>query len=165
MKKILLIGFAACYKSAVGRLVADMLNCTYIDTDLAIERNCNMSVQQIFEQHGEAYFRQKESQLLATLNCDNTVVACGGGSVLAPNFNEFARDSIVICLTASAETIYSRLGGEVVRPLFDGLSLDELRGYIDSRAPLYCKYAHVTFSTDGKTPEQVAQQVCNFLQC
>ncbi|MCH5153226.1 MAG: shikimate kinase [Clostridiales bacterium] len=162
MKKIVLIGFAACYKSTVGRLLADRLSCAFVDTDAEIERACNKTVQQIFETHGEAFFREEESKLLRTLTQDNAVVACGGGVVLSQGFSLFAQGSIVICLTASAETVHSRLGG-VARPLFDGLTVRQLDSYIQSRAPLYAKYADVTIPTDRKTPEQLAQQIYNWL--
>lgn len=162
MKKIVLIGFAACYKTTVGRLMADKLRCAFVDTDKELERICNKSVQQIFETEGEQYFRKMESRLLNTLKGTNTVVACGGGSVLAENFYGFAQDSIVVCLTASAETVHARLGS-VSRPLFDGLTVEELRSYMQKRAPLYSKYADEIFCTDEKTSEQVAEQVYTWL--
>ena len=155
--RIVLIGFAACYKTSVGKLLADMLGCEFLDTDAEIERRCNSSVQQIFETQGEEYFRTMENELLTTLKA-NSVVACGGGSVLAPNFEKLACNSVVICLTATAETVCSRLG-TVARPLFDGLTVDQLQGYMSRRASLYAKFAHLTFPTDGKTPEQVAEQI------
>lgn len=158
MKKVILIGFAACYKTSVGSLLASRLGCAFVDTDKEIERLCNKSVQQIFETNGEEYFRERESQLLRMLNSENTVVACGGGSVLSPDFDTFSKDSIVICLTASAQTVYSRLGG-VCRPLFDGLTVEQLHNYMQKRAPLYNKYAQSIFSTDNKTPEQVTEQI------
>lgn len=162
MKKIVLIGFSACYKSTVGQLLADMLNCAFLDTDKEIERSQNLSVQQIFDTHGEQYFRALESLLLNTLNADDTVVACGGGSVLSSGFGEFARDSIVVWLTAQPETVHARLGKQA-RPLFDGLSKDALCSYMQQRAPLYAKYAHISISTDNKTSQQVAEQVFNWL--
>ena len=168
MKKIVLIGFAACYKSSVGKLLADRLGYAFVDTDKEIERANKMSVQQIFEKYGESSFRKKESELLRTLNANllakptNIVVACGGGSVLADGFDEFACDSIVVCLTASAETVHARLGS-VLRPLFDGLAEDELNSYMQQRTPLYNKYANAIFATDGKTSEQVAEQIVDWI--
>ena len=158
MKKIVLTGFAACYKTSVGKILADRLGCDFVDTDVQIENICGATVQQIFETQGEAYFRERESQLLATLSAENTVVACGGGCVLSPVFAEFTRNSIVICLTASVETVRARLG-TTPRPLFDRLTVDELSHYMQTRAPLYEKYADITISTDGKTSVQVAEEV------
>ena len=156
-KPVVVIGFAACYKTSVGALLAKKLNYPFVDTDAEIESICNKSVQQIFDACGQAYFRKMESELLQTLKV-NAVISCGGGSVLADGFDEFARGSTVVCLTASAQTVHSRLGA-VARPLFDGLSVEELNTYIQQRKPLYDKYADITVSTDGQTPEQVAEQV------
>ena len=162
MKKIVLIGFAACYKTSVGRLLSDRLKCDFVDTDQEIERICNRSVQQIFEEKGEQYFRQKESELLRALKANNTVVACGGGAVLSAEFDSFARDSVVICLTAQTETVRARLGS-VARPLYDGRNAQELNSLMQQRAPLYAKYANVEFATDGKTSEQVTNQIYEWL--
>ena len=162
MKKIVLIGFAACYKSTVGKLLADRLNFAFVDTDEEIARIENMSIRQIFETQGESYFRQRETDVLCAIQTYNTVVACGGGSVLSSTFSEFIRDSIVICLTATAETVLARLG-EVERPLFDGLTVEQLRGIICERAPLYNKYADAVFNTDGKTSQQVFEQIYRYL--
>ncbi|MCH5157323.1 MAG: shikimate kinase [Clostridiales bacterium] len=162
-KRIVLIGFATGYKTSVGKLLASRLNCAFVDTDAQIENTLASSVQQIFETYGEEYFRQAESKLLRQLNEDNIVVACGGGSVLADGFDEFARDSIVIWLTVEAATVRSRLGN-TQRPLFDKLTVEELEAYINKRAPLYAKYASVKFSTDGKTPQEVTAQVYDWLR-
>ena len=162
MKKIVLIGFAACYKTTVGKLLSTMLDCAFVDTDEQLEKTCGMSVQQIFDTHGEPFFRDKESQLLSTLTKDNTVVACGGGAVLSQAFDKFAQDSLVIELTASAKTVHARLGGG--RPLFDGLTVNELNDYMRKRAPLYAKYSQATLPTDGRTSRQVAEEICNWIQ-
>ncbi|MCH5159762.1 MAG: shikimate kinase [Clostridiales bacterium] len=156
MKKIVLIGFAASGKSSVGKLIAERLNMAFVDTDVEIERELGMTVQQIFDKYGEEFFRQKENEILAGLvGKQNTVVACGGGSVLAESFAQLELDSLVILLTATAATVKRRLGN-TSRPLFDNLSEDELADFIAARAPLYRRHADVTFPTDNLTPEQVA---------
>ena len=168
MKKIILIGFAACYKTTAGKLLADKLNFAFVDTDEQIEKACGMSVQQIFDKHGEPYFRKVENELLLEVNNDienkqtDTVVACGGGSVLSCNFDRLARDGVVIWLTAKAETVHARLG-EVARPLFDGLTVRELNSRMQMRAPIYNKLAQMIVETDGKTPAEIAEQIYNRL--
>lgn len=159
MKKLVFIGFAASYKSSVGQIVADTLGWKLIDTDSEIERKAQLTVRQIFEQYGEQHFRQMESELLDTLKgANNIVVSCGGGSVLSSNFGEFAEDCTVVWLTASATTVINRLG-EVSRPLFDGLTLQQLSDFVDKRNPLYAKYANICIDTDGLTSIEVAQKV------
>ena len=159
MKKIVLIGFATSGKSTVGKLLAKKIGAEFVDTDVEIQRQCKLTVQQIFDNFGEEYFRQKENQLLLSLaGKQNIVVACGGGSVLADSFSQFAKDSVVIWLTASATTVKSRLG-DIPRPLFDGLTEQQLEDFINSRAPLYERYAKVSVRTDGLTPEQIAEKI------
>ena len=158
MKKIILIGFACCGKSSVGKILANRLNYAFVDTDCEIAKRSNLSVEEIFGRYGENYFRRLESELLTTLVEDCTVVSCGGGSVLSENFNAFSADGRVVWLTATAQTVHERLG-DVPRPLFDKLSVDELTEYMLRRNPFYEKYAHVKFATDCKTPEQVAEEI------
>ena len=159
MKKIVLIGFAASGKSSVGKLIAERLNMEFVDTDVEIERQCGMSVGEIFRRLGEEYFREKENECLASLVArQNVVVACGGGSVLAESFAQLEQDSLVIYLTATAQTVAHRLGN-VPRPLFDGLDASELQQHINARAPLYRRHADVTFPTDNLTPSQLADRV------
>lgn len=159
MNKIVLIGFAACYKTSVGRLLAEKLNWQFVDTDAEIERQSQCGIQQIFEQYGEQTFRQMEDQaLLSCVDLRNTVVACGGGSVLCANFTQLVKDSVVVALTANLQSVASRLG-QTGRPLFDKLTEQQLHEFMKMRAPLYGKYACVTFSTDNFTSQQVAEQV------
>ncbi|MCH5152025.1 MAG: shikimate kinase [Clostridiales bacterium] len=158
MKKIILIGFACCGKSTVGKILANRLNCAFVDTDREIAKRSNLTVEQIFGCYGENYFREKENQLLKTLVDGNTVVACGGGSVLADSFNAFSADGTVVWLTATAQTVRDRLG-DVPRPLFDRLTVEQLNEYMLRRNPIYEKYAHIKFATDCKTPEQVAEEI------
>ena len=159
MKKIILIGFATSGKSTVGRLLAEKLRAEFVDTDAEIERECNATVQQIFDTFGEEYFRQKENQLLLSLvGKRDTVIACGGGSVAADSFSLFAEDSVAIWLTATATTVKSRLG-DTPRPLFDGLDDVSLQQFIARRTPLYERYAKVAVCTDGLTPEQIVEKI------
>ena len=159
MNKVILIGFATSGKSSVGKLLAARLNAKFVDTDAEIERECGLTVQQIFDKYGEGYFRQKENDLLASLVAEqNVVIACGGGVVLATSFSQLAASGTVVWLTATASTVKSRLGG-TQRPLFDGLDASQLQQFIDARAPLYKRYADVTVATDNLTPEQVAAKI------
>ena len=163
MKKVVLIGFATGFKSSVGQCLADKFNAKFVDTDVEIERSLGLSVQQIFDTHGEKYFRQKENELLLSLaSKQDVVVACGGGSVTVEGFPQFAKDSVVVWLKVTASTVKSRLGG-TPRPLFDGLDEQQLQHYIDVRSPLYERYADVTISTDDLAPMQIAEILCNKL--
>ena len=143
--RIILIGFAATGKSSVGALLADGLRLRFADVDSLVENDAHMSVAQIFRQKGEDFFRALESD------------ACGGGSILSDDFARFAEGSTVIWLTADANTVKSRLCGG--RPLFDGLTTEELSRRIAERERIYRRYADVTVSTDGLTAIQTANKI------
>lgn len=161
---IVLIGFACSYKTSVGKLLADKLNYNYVDTDLMIEQTSNRSIADIFATQGEQSFRSMESALLDVVSTmQDTVVSCGGGSVLSRRFEQLTQNATVVWLMSCAETVYSRLG-DSKRPLFDGKTVEELDTMIQQRTPLYHKYANITVSTDNKTSQQVADQIQNILQ-
>ena len=154
--KIVLIGFACCYKTSAGELLAKKLNYAHIDVDRMIEAGAGKSVAEIFATDGEGEFRKLERQaLLSLIACDDIVVSCGGGSVLADGFKVFAEGATVVWLTASADTVVSRLGG-VARPLFDGKSVGDIAKLMDGRAQYYAEYADLTVATDNLTSAQVS---------
>ena len=163
MNKIILIGFATSYKTTVGRLLADKLQYSFVDTDAEIERRNNLTIQQIFDTYGEKYFRAEESQLLTELaQSSRAVIACGGGTALADNFDQFVANGVVVWLTATAQTVLSRLG-DTQRPLFDGRTYEQIDGYISARNPIYSKYANLKISTDGKSSNEIAQQILSMI--
>ena len=160
---MIFVGFAACFKTSVGKIVARRIAADFYDTDALVEQSERRFVRQIICDSGEEYFRQAENAVLARLSdVDNAVVSCGGGSVLCDNFAQFARNATVVWLTASPATVRKRLDG-TSRPLFDNASELQLRRIMEQRAPLYAKYADFCINTDDSTPQQVADAVANNL--
>lgn len=156
--KTIIIGFAACYKTTVGKLLSQEWNCRFFDVDALVESAMQQSVAEIFAEHGEQTFRNAETEILNSLLGVDGVVSCGGGSVLSPNFANFAKTGKVVWLKANAETVKSRLTCGT-RPLFDNLSLPKLQQKIAEREKLYAPFADVCVDTCGKTSEQVAAEV------
>ncbi|HWI59672.1 MAG TPA: shikimate kinase, partial [Bacillota bacterium] len=75
-----LIGFMGTGKSSVGRLLAQQLHFTFLDTDHVIEERAGKSVSDIFQQDGEPVFREWERKIVAELaQRDKTIIATGGG--------------------------------------------------------------------------------------
>lgn len=105
ISNLALVGFMGTGKSSVGRLVADQLRFTFLDTDEVIEARAGKSIRDIFAQEGEAAFREYERSMVAELReRKNTVIATGGG--LAANEENLASlksHALVICLWASPE--------------------------------------------------------------
>lgn len=159
MSKIVLIGFAACYKSSAGKIVAKNLGYNFADVDKLIESKAGATVSEIFKTQGETVFRNLETETLTELaDLDNTVVSCGGGSVMSKEFAKLAQSAAVVWLTATPKTVFNRLNG-ATRPLFDNLTLTELASKMAERNELYAKYATLKITTDARSSRQVADDV------
>src|SRR5205823_6415829 len=80
IRNIALIGFMGTGKSSAGRMVADALHFTFLDTDDVIQARAGTSIREIFEKHGEGVFREWERRLVEELSRrTKTVISTGGG--------------------------------------------------------------------------------------
>jgi shikimate kinase len=160
-ENIILCGFMGTGKSTVGRLIADRLGWRFVDTDQLIEARVGRTVSQIFAQNGEAFFRQWESRICQELiEARHTVIATGGGIVLAPpNREALNRAGLVVCLDAPATEIVARLHGATDRPLLAGADpVARVTELLAARAGAYSAIrCHV--DTAGKTPQEVASRI------
>lgn len=148
-------------KSAVGRNLAKRLRRRFVDLDRLIEKTEGMKVRDIFEQKGEAHFRQVEKQTLAAvLQQDGQIIATGGGVVLDDDNLALLRErALLIGLSASTDTILSRVGNSATRPLLKGIDRRErIEELFQSRAARYAQ-AHVTVATDELTLAQVLDKI------
>lgn len=155
-KSIFLIGMMGSGKTTVGVRLAEALGLPFFDTDALIESAAGRSVQQIFEQDGEAYFRAQERQLIANWPEEVGVVACGGG--LPCFFDHLAllkEKGTVIYLEAMPALLYERIKGEATRPkLTNYNSFEQL---LADREVVYNK-AH--FKVDAKqSVEEIIAEV------
>ena len=148
-------------KSAVGRNLAKRLGRRFVDLDRLIEKTEGMKVRQIFEQKGEAYFRRIEKRTLAAvLQQGGQIIATGGGVVLDDdNLALLKEKALLLCLSASADTILSRVKNGTTRPLLKGAERRErIEELFRSRTARYAQ-AHVTIATDELTLAQVVDKI------
>ncbi len=148
-------------KSTVGRLVAEQLRFAFLDTDTVIEARAGKFISDIFAQDGEAAFRQLEHKIVLELESrSRSVISTGGGLVANPeNLASLKQHSLVICLWASPETIWSRVKHQNHRPLLnDPDPLVKIRSLLAERAPAY-KQADALLNTELRSTRDVAQQV------
>jgi shikimate kinase len=148
--RIFLIGFMGCGKSTMGRLLASMLNLTFIDLDTYLEAKYFKTVPQIFAEEGEDEFRRKEHRVLEEVALfDDVIVATGGGAPCFFNNMEVMNQSgYCIFLDVEADTLVGRLvHSKTERPLIKGKSLEELKAFIESlmqkRRPFYEKARYI----------------------
>jgi shikimate kinase len=161
IQNLALIGFMGTGKSCVGRIAAEMLHFTFLDTDHVIESRAGMSIPKIFEQHGEQVFRDSERRIVEEVaKRTRTVIATGGG--LAANESNLASlkgHALVVCLWASPEKILERVGAHSHRPLLNEPDpLAKIRQLLDVRGPFY-RQADALVSTEIRSLREVAVQV------
>lgn len=109
-RHILLLGFKNVGKSVVGERLAQYLSCNFIDLDRHIEAIHHLSCRSLMQQHGEAFFRQQETAALRTaLLQPCSVIALGGGAVLAPDNQALIKTQCAIHLTATQSIVFTRI--------------------------------------------------------
>lgn len=161
MPHVVLTGFMASGKTAIGRRLARRLGYDFIDTDVMIEEKAGCSIPDLFKREGEAGFRQMERDTIAALAlAQPTVIATGGGTFVdADNRAALHRLGTVVCLVTSPEIILERVGRSDKRPLASGPDAAEtLAKLYESRLPFY-RMADVMVETDGLSVEQAAARV------
>jgi shikimate kinase len=139
-KNIVLFGFMGTGKTNIGKLVAEKLKLQFVDMDDVVVERAGKSIPEIFADEGEDHFRTIERQIVKDLSgAGGYVIATGGGVIKNPeNVNDFSRDGLVICLTASPEIIFSRVEHDTGRPLLNtDDKLATIRSLLAARQHLY----------------------------
>jgi shikimate kinase len=162
--RVILIGFMGSGKSTVGRILADRLGWDLADTDALIEARAGSPVKDIFRDLGERTFREREAEVMAALRGrTRLVVATGGGAPAQERNREFFSGAVAVFhLRVSLRVMRGRTGNDRQRPLL-ALGEDELQTLYESRRPLY-ESLGTTVETDGRTPEQVAEEILLLLR-
>jgi shikimate kinase len=156
-----LIGFMGSGKSSVGRLAADLLHFTFLDTDHVIEARAGATIAEIFAKQGEPAFRDWERRIVDELTRRNkTVIATGGGLPADPaHLASLKTHALVVCLWASPETLWERVREHGHRPLLnDPDPLARLRSLLAAREPFY-RQADVLLNTERRSLREVATQL------
>lgn len=138
-----LVGFMATGKTTIGRLLADELGWCFIDIDDEIQAQQGKSIAEIFDERGEAYFRDLECETIRTRIAliergDPCVMALGGGAFVQPrNWELIENNGVTVWLDCPLETVRQRLGEGATRPLArDHRALAQL---FEDRRPLYAR--------------------------
>lgn len=139
-ENLFLAGMMGSGKSTVGKLTAERLDYTFVDTDQTIEKRLAQSVADIFASRGEDLFRSEESKLLGEIvTRERQVVATGGGMLLSDENLALADQAgLVIHLFAPIDVLAGRMAGDGTRPLlFSGSVRQKLAELHDKRRERY----------------------------
>jgi shikimate kinase len=171
-------------KTTVSQFLSEKTGAARIDMDREIEKAEEMPIRTIFIKYGEHEFRNRESELLDRL-CDvagavpgkaskyaafadrseSLIVSCGGGIILDDLNRKALHRQYTIFLEADPATLFERVNGDAGRPFAFMDVADETerrRKFLDlykKREPLYKEAASVIIQTDGKTPEEIAEEI------
>lgn len=158
--RLVLVGPPGAGKTAVGTAVADRLGVGFRDTDRDVEAAAGKPVSDVFVEDGEPAFRALERAAVVTALADHDgVLALGGGAVLDPDTRQALRDHRVVALTVGLTDAVKRVGLARDRPLLAFNPRAHLRVLLEERRPLYAEVAAATVDTDGRTVDEVAEEV------
>ncbi|MCI0684800.1 MAG: shikimate kinase [Gemmataceae bacterium] len=166
---IFLIGYRGTGKSATARALAARLAWSWCDADELLEERFGKTIRQIFDDEGEAGFRDKEAAVLDELAGRRCwVIATGGGVVLRPENRAKLRTGVTVWLTAAPATIWERLQADATtaerRPNLAQGGLAEIEELLRLRQPLYEACADWMIDTTEQLPEHVAERIAAWLQ-
>lgn len=154
-------------KTAVGKALAARLNVPFLDSDAEIELAANMSIAEIFERDGEAFFRAKESQVIRRLleARRKGVLSTGGGAFLAPGNRKMISDKgVSVCLQADISLLWSRVKHKQTRPLLKTADpYGTLVDLLEKRGPVYSLADLSVTSRPEYSIEQMADKVLEAL--
>lgn len=167
MKKIILLGYMGCGKSTIAKLLANKLNLPYLDLDEIIEKRTNSSVNKLFSEKGELYFRKLEHEIFSELmkNPDRFVLSLGGGTPCYANNHELLKGENVfsIYLSGAIATLYGRLKNENEnRPLIANKSEEEMKEFIAKNLfdrSYYYNQAQYKVTIDEKTVGELVAEI------
>jgi shikimate kinase len=158
--QIVLVGPPGSGKTTVGQLLAHRLGLPFRDTDADIEAAAGKSISEIFFDDGEEHFRALERDAVARALAEHEgVLSLGGGAVLAAQTRELLRGRRVVFLSVGLGDAAKRVGLARDRPVLALNPRASLHKLMEERLPLYREVCGVEVGTDGRTADEVADEV------
>ena len=159
---IFLIGFMGAGKSTISEYMHTLFAMDVVEMDEVISRREGMSISDIFEVHGEEYFRNAETNLLIEMQSrSNVIISCGGGVPMRENnVREMKKNGRVVLLTAEPETILDRVKDNHDRPLLENnKTVGFIQDLMEKRRAKYEAAADIIVQTDGKTELEICNEM------
>jgi shikimate kinase len=155
-----LVGPPGAGKTTVGQKLAAAMGLDFRDTDADIVAAAGKPIPDIFVDDGEPVFRTFElAAVSVALESFDGVLALGGGAILAEQTRERLRGHTVVYLSVELSAAAARVGLSGGRPLLAMNPRATLKYLLDQRRPLYQEVATITVVTDGRSPEEIVDEV------
>lgn len=165
-KTVVLVGMMGAGKTAVGKALAARLNVPFLDSDAEIELAANMTIAEIFARDGQAFFRDRETEVLdRLLENECGILSTGGGAFLAERNRQLISDKgISVWLNASLPLLWNRVKHKDTRPLLRTANPKVTLGEIyDQRVPIYAMSDLKVTAKSEYTIEEMAGHVLDAL--
>jgi shikimate kinase len=153
-------------KTAIGTALARTLGVPFLDSDEQIEKAANRTVAEIFARDGEAFFREKEAQVLARLlSGPPAVLSTGGGAFMSErNRAEISRKGVALWLKADLDLLWNRVRHKATRPLLQTADpKGTLLALLERRSPVYALADIVVEARPEYSVEEMTSKVVDAL--
>lgn len=160
-KTVVMVGMMGAGKTAVGGAMARVLGVPFLDSDAEIQQAANATIAEIFARDGEAFFRERETEVIARLlRGPPAILSTGGGAYLAARNRDMIRTwGVALWIRADRELLWSRVRHKETRPLLrtadPRATLFEL---IAAREPSYAMADLVVDAENGLSVEAMARK-------
>ena len=151
-----------CGKTTIARELSDTLRLPYLDTDKEIQKQTNFTINEIFKNFDEVYFRKIEKEILTSIT-GNKIVSTGGGlPIYSDNMKYIKKNGISIYLKTPIQILYNRLKNNLDnRPLINNIN-SHLKIFIKKQVrqrEYYYKQANHIVETKDKSKEEILREI------
>lgn len=168
-EKVTLIGMMGTGKSKFGRQIANILKFNFYDVDHIIEKEFKMTIKELFQKHGEVFFRTIEKKAISNLilkinkNKEKVIISLGGGGFDDRETRELLlNNTYVIWLNTSVDILVQRVGDGSKRPMIKGKIRDSIMQLLKKRTKYYC-LCHNQIITNKLNQNQVTERLINLI--
>ena len=168
-KKITLIGMMGTGKSKFGRQIANILKYKFYDIDHMIEKEFKITIKQLFQMHGEVFFRKIEKKTIRDLilkinkNREKVIISLGGGGFDDKEIRDLLLNNTnVIWLNTPVDVLVQRVGDGSKRPMIKGKTRDSILQLLEIRTKYY-SLCHNQINTDKLDQNQIIEKLINLI--
>lgn len=159
-KRVYLVGYMGSGKSAIGKRLSFATKWPLYDMDDEIERRAGLSIPEIFERYGEAYFRDLETKFLAEFQEESCIIATGGGVAMRKENRDLMKETgLVFFLNAPFRDIWRRISTDKNRPIVQRSTKKELEELYNARKPHYLSACHIKVQTERRSLSDITTYI------